>query len=366
MRVAVRCDSSVMIGSGHFMRCFTLALELVRTGSKVRFLCRHISPTLAAKVRAAGMELRILPSLLNRDCVQDLAHSSWLGVGQMEDATDSIGALKDAKWDWLIVDHYALDVRWEREVRQVVERIMVVDDLADRKHCCDVLLDQNLGKAAGHYANLVPDDCELLLGPTYALLAPMFQENRGSSISARLGRPAERLLITMGGVDKDDITGWVLGNLRNAILPMDMSITVVMGGAAPWVDRVRRLASEMQWCTEVFVDVNDMARRMVESDVAIGAAGSTTWERCCLGLPSIVLVLASNQSQIAEALAAQKACLVVDHQRSDAGTTLRSSIERLINDNDFRLAMSIAASSVTDGDGVNRVLKNLIRTAHRS
>src|SRR5690606_35975420 len=188
--------------------------------------------------------------------------------------------------DWLIVDHYALDARWESQQKDFCGRLAVIDDLASRPHSCDLLLDQNLGRRMQDYSHLVADNCELLIGPDYALLRPEFISARKHSLERREKPVLRNLLISMGGVDKDNVTSHVLEALKPCLLPNDTRISVVMGANAPWAGLVQQQAAMMPWCTEVVFNVDNMAQRMAESDFAIGAAGSTSWERCCLGLPA--------------------------------------------------------------------------------
>ena len=183
--------------------------------------------------------------------------------------------------DWLVMDHYALDARWMRAACPAGTRRMVIDDLADRPHDCDLLLDQNLGHIASDYDGLVPDSCTRLMGPRYALLRPEFAERRAAALAARADRGLQTLMISMGGIDAPDATSTVLGALRDAPLPLGLRISVIMGARAPALETVRALAQSMPRPTEVAVDVDDMAARMAAADLAIGAGGGTTWERCC-------------------------------------------------------------------------------------
>jgi UDP-2,4-diacetamido-2,4,6-trideoxy-beta-L-altropyranose hydrolase len=201
-----------------------------------------------------------------------------------------------------VVDHYGIDVRWERALRGVCQRLMVIDDLADRTHECDLLLDQSLGRMATDYARLVPEAATLLTGPSYALLRPEFVSLRAQSLVRRAEPKLEHLLVTLGGVDKDNVTTQVLDALDVSTLPETVRITVVMGQHAPWLETVRSRAARMRQPTEVLVGVRDMARLMANSDLAIGAGGTTTWERCTLGLPTLTVVVAENQREVAKRL----------------------------------------------------------------
>nr|WP_267956285.1 UDP-2,4-diacetamido-2,4,6-trideoxy-beta-L-altropyranose hydrolase [Halomonas sp. MCCC 1A17488] len=319
--VAIRVDASLEIGTGHVMRCLTLARALRGAGAECHFLCREHPGNLTEMIEAEGFVVHRLPMAAHDETSQPQAehgrlkddqeaqpnvpngvseHSHWLGADWRTDAEACRTILKGLIPDWLIVDHYALDACWEKAVLPASTRLMVIDDLADRAHIANILLDQNLGRREADYDNMVPEGCHRLIGPRYALLRPEFAELREKSL-ARRRDPLElkRLLISLGGVDKDNATGAVLEALKSCGLPESCHITVVMGASAPWLDNVRAKADELPWHCDVVVNVTDMAERMTQADLAIGAAGSTSWERCCLGVPTLMLELAENQKGIA-------------------------------------------------------------------
>lgn len=361
MRIVFRADASLQMGSGHVMRCLTLADALKAQGAQCHFISRKHAGHLLEVIRQRGHAVTALPasnlsSATAIDPVPQPAHAAWLGCDWPTDAQQAGAILTDLQPDWLVVDHYALDQRWEEAVMPHFRKLLVIDDLADRPHRCDLLLDQNLGRQPEHYAPRVPAHCQVLTGSHYALLRPEFAELRPYSLQRRQAQPALRqLLITMGGVDQPNATGQVLQALQTCALPQECRITVVMGLTAPWLQNVRELAAQMPWPTEVVVNVSDMARRMADSDLAIGAAGSTSWERCCLGLPTLMVVLAENQRPGAQALEAACAARLIGVV-SDIATQLPLAVLDLI-DSECRRHMSLAASAITDGQGVSRILK---------
>lgn len=313
MRIAFRTDASLQIGTGHVMRCLTLADALRERGAECLFICRPHPGNLLTQIAERGHQAVALPALTadTKAALTDPPHAAWLGTDWMNDADDTRQALGNERVDWLVVDHYALDRRWEHALRPNCQRLMVIDDLADRPHDCDLLLDQNLGRAAEDYNSLLPGNATMLIGPRYALLRPEFAQLRAESLARRANPQLRHLLITMGGVDKDNATGRVLDALQACPLPRDLRITVVMGPHAPWLQQVQTQAAQMPRPTQVLVGVNDMARLMADSDLAIGAAGSTAWERCCLGLPTVQLVLAENQNEAASALSSLAAVVSI-------------------------------------------------------
>jgi UDP-2,4-diacetamido-2,4,6-trideoxy-beta-L-altropyranose hydrolase len=258
----------------------------------------------------------------------------------------------------LVVDHYALDEYWESRLRPFCRHLVVIDDLADRRHDCDLLLDQNLGRLPSDYLGRVPEACTLLVGPRYALLRPEFAMLRGYSLKRRSQPGLRNLLITMGGVDQSNVTCQVLEMLKQCAMPEEVRISVVMGPQAPWLAQVRECAQSMPWTTNVLVNISDMAQCMADSDLVIGAAGSTSWERCCLGVPTLMVVLAENQWPSARALQAAQAVELL----GDAEVVFRMpyALDRLIAEGASQ-RMAQAAADVTDGQGVGRVLASLIR-----
>ena len=333
-RIVFRADASLEIGTGHVMRCLALADALRERGAECDFVCEALPGDRTDEIRRRGFGVWPLngdwPYFKNR-----------------------------ANPHFLIVDHYGLDRRWEEARRPDVDRIMVIDDLADRAHDCDLLLDQNLGRAPGDYAELVPPDCTLLCGPEFALLRPEFAELRAESLARRAGGGLERILVTMGGVDKDNATGRVLEVLADADLPEGAAVTVVMGGRAPWLAQVQAQAAAAPFPVELAIDVHDMAQRMAASDFAIGAAGSTSWERCCMGLPSALVVLADNQAHICRALADAGAAFALGTPE-EIDRTLAPCMDKLTGEPAVMRQMSAAAAQICDGRGADKVADALL------
>lgn len=367
LRVVFRADASVQIGTGHIMRCLTLADALKAQGAECFFICREHDGHLIEHVRNKGYTAHALPhrtpsdlgsrehSLATDDA---LAHAHWLGVSQEADAEACIPMLTELNPEWLIADHYSLDRRWHQALKPYYRRLMVIDDLADRNHECDLLLDQTFGRHADDYRRLVPDHCQILCGSQYALLRPDFAWLRPLSLQRRTNPKLSRLLINMGGVDKDNATGQILEALHDAPLPPDCEVIIVMGATAPWLGDVTDLASDLPWRNQVLVGVKNMAQLMTQSDLAIGAAGATSWERCCLGLPTALVVLADNQRHAAQLLESIEAVRVLE-----LNSNLTEQLGRLINDmagsSECLKQLSKNASKVTEGTGAHHVAASL-------
>lgn len=353
LQVVFRADASRQIGTGHVMRCLTLARCLRAKGAQCRFVCREHEGHLIEFIRAEGFPVHVLGAAKQEALEGGLAHAAWLGVSQAEDARQTRAALGSQRPDWLVVDHYGLDAQWEASIPAHAR--LVIDDLADRVHQCDLLLDQTLGRVAADYQDLVPSRCEVLAGTSYALLRPEFAEMRESSLQRRTHAELRQILVTMGGVDQFNVTETVLDVLdASQVMTPDCRITVVMGSTAQWLDAVRRRAGAMRVPTEVAVGVSDMAARMAASDLAIGAAGSTSWERCCLGLPTAMVVLADNQVPSARALSEAGAARLIGGP-AEVGEQLPAVLAAYSKTDVLRQAIQ-AAGKVCDGQGAQRLV----------
>lgn len=362
-KIFFRTDASLVIGTGHVMRCLTLADAIRNHGGQCSFICKNHEGNLADLIAKKGFAIHLLPVTEGEPQTQVSFQPeektdcpSWLGGNWLDDARQTCKLFGEDKADWIVVDHYAIDHRWESEVRRYCRRLMAIDDLANRRHDCDLLLDQNLGRTEHDYNGLLSDSTQMLIGPNYALLRPEFAQLRVESLMRRVEPRFKRLLITMGGVDRDNATCCVLDALNECALPDDLKIAVVMGANAPWLLQVQAQAAQMHNETSVLVGVNDMAQLMVESDFAIGAAGGTALEMCCLGLPSFLLVLADNQKAGAKALHDAGASLILDHTNISKSLQVLLHAERIAG---LQKRMARASSAITDGCGTELVVKEM-------
>jgi UDP-2,4-diacetamido-2,4,6-trideoxy-beta-L-altropyranose hydrolase len=358
MRVAIRADAATHIGIGHVMRCLTLANALKMKGAEVSFVCRPFAGHLGERIAAEGHELYLLPppaqTIKPLDPKKIPPHATWLGESWETDLAQTQIALNGKQFDWLIVDHYSLDNRWENKMRKFASKIMVIDDLVDRKHDCDLLLDQTLGRNEGEYQHWVTENCTLLTGSKYALLRPEFVGLREYSLKRREKSEMKHLLICMGGVDQSNSTGQILDSLQTSLLPSYCRVTVVMGENAPWIDSVREQIKKMNWPTEIKVNVANMAQLMADSDLAIGAAGSTSWERCCLGLPTLMVILEKNQKDIGQALEREQAAILFSE-----ACDIKKEINTLCQHPEKLDAMSLAATKITENYSLENVVKHM-------
>lgn len=300
MKVVIRTDASVEIGTGHVMRCLTLAKQLRNEGVTVVFLCRNFPGNSITFIEQEGFKVVSILSEVEENNVK------WVMNNWRKDAGDTQSIIKNLheQIDVLLVDHYGIDARWETEMRPFANKIIVIDDLANRNHDCDLLLDQNYYlNMESRYANLLPISCVQLLGPDYVLLRDEFMEIDVTKIDC--SGQINNVLIFYGGSDPTGETVKALEAIRDIEIPV---INVVVGAANPRRNQVEQLCNELINVT-YHCQINNMAELMMEADFAIGAGGATTWERCYLKLPSLVTVVAQNQLELTND-AAGTGCLI--------------------------------------------------------
>jgi UDP-2,4-diacetamido-2,4,6-trideoxy-beta-L-altropyranose hydrolase len=358
MRVAFRADASSQIGTGHVMRCLTLADVLCEQGTECQFVCREHEGHLMDHIRSRGYELHALPKPeANGSFESDLAHASWLGVDWQTDADQMREALGSEVFDWLIVDHYALDHHWELVLRSTCKRIMVIDDLADRQHDCDLLLDQNYGSSVERYRGLVPSDCAQCHGPEYALLKPAYAE-RHAQLPARDGQVRRVLIYFGGGADVANLTRLAVQAFQAPELA-HIELDIVVGAAYAHQSSLEELVAQRANAT-MHRQLPGLAELMAKADLAIGAGGATTWERCCMGLPTIVISIAENQRPACEALSADKLIDYLGHVDQVASALIRDRVLFFIKNSDLLRDLSERGMKLVDGNGVLKVTKIII------
>jgi UDP-2,4-diacetamido-2,4,6-trideoxy-beta-L-altropyranose hydrolase len=350
-KVAFRVDASSEIGTGHLMRCLTLADMLKRDRCDVCFVCRHI-PLHLQRIVESNHELVILNRVDNVNTVGALFHSDWLGVSQEQDAIDSIAALSHQLWDWIVVDHYAIDYIWESAMKSggIASKLLVIDDLADRNHVCDILLDQNLRpNLLDSYVDKVPKECIRLLGPRFALLRPEFLKHRPEDENGR-GK-VETILVFFGGVDVNNYTGVMLDILADE-LKFDGRVNVIVGSGHPFLNEIRAKCDHEGF--SCYVQTTDIAALMASADLFLGAGGTSVWERCCVGLPGVSIATAFNQEEQIQNGAKAGLFLAPDsNEKPVAG--IKWQVACLIHNLSLRRLLAKNSMTTVDGLGVNRV-----------
>ncbi|WP_260260073.1 UDP-2,4-diacetamido-2,4,6-trideoxy-beta-L-altropyranose hydrolase [Vibrio intestinalis] len=343
MQVIFRVDASLLIGSGHVMRCLVLAEALSKKGHQVEFACTPLKGDMRTFIRERGFNVISLAEPQSIIAPQhDADYEAWLQKSVTEDAQDFLVAVKAA--DLVVTDHYAIGAEWQEKIVAVLDCcLLAIDDLG-RCHRADLVLDQTLGRSEVDYAS---SNTKALVGSEYALLRMNFSNKREAALSRQLSDESVRVLVSMGGVDAPNAT---LKVLKSLCCQVNADFTVLLPSRSPHFQQVSA------WClTKPNVRhqefVSDMASLMLEHDIAIGAPGTTSWERACLGLPNIVVPLAENQQLICEQLVKHDAAVHVDIK--DIPSTLNGAFMRVLEGwSQFKEANL----TICDGRGVRRVI----------
>lgn len=332
-----RADASPALGGGHVMRCLALADELQRLGSECVFASTAQTVATVPVLRQSGHRL--------------------VEVAAPLDAATLRKAVPDG-CDWLVVDHYGWDASVESRCRSWAGHIFVIDDLANRPHDCDLLLDQTWGRTAAAYEGLIPAQSGRIVGSSYALLRPEFAAARPESLMRRTGSaPAlNRVLVSVGLTDPANVTETVLrGILENGL---DLTVDVVLGASAPKLASVQSIADRHDTIT-LHVGTDAMAGLMARADLCFGAAGSTTWERCCLGLPSVMTVIADNQSEICAHLAEAGVAVSLGPASGVTSTIIADLLAEFGRDLNRLAVLAARSARICDGRGASRVAMRL-------
>lgn len=304
--VVFRVDSATQIGTGHLMRCLTLATALREEGATCVFISRAHPNNIIPLVQQKGFTVYKLPTGTEPLAAADLGVSPEVDAEQTKQIIENLGATPD----WLVVDHYGIDKGWEQQLRPLVKQIFVIDDLANRPHDCDVLLDQNYTHRWDRYEGLVPKHCCQLLGPEYALLRPEFIAAREKL--EKEGRPPfdpRKVLVFFGGMDPQNYTTQALRILREI---GDFAPEVVIGAANPHRADVE---AEMRYFPDgqLHIQTDQMAEIMLRCSWYLGAGGSITWERMYLKLFGILIPTSRNQIPFLELLHQRKQDILLDN-----------------------------------------------------
>jgi UDP-2,4-diacetamido-2,4,6-trideoxy-beta-L-altropyranose hydrolase len=373
MHIAFRVDSSTIIGYGHVMRCLTLAHALahelktmpqknVDDNLLISFLCRDHQGHINQLILDAHFNLLQLPPVEQKINAKD--SDSWLGTNHKKDALQCITQIKILPIiDLLIVDHYAIDHHWHTFMRSYYQKLLVIDDLANRKLACDFLLDQTFNRNEESYQDIVPEDCQFLLGQSYILLRNEFlllrtpaQRRRKARVNADdRGLSSTNILITMGGTDPGNLSQLALLAINKVVEARPkITVNVVISSQSIHLTALTIFCDEHPW-VNLIIDSQNMANLMLSADIAIGASGGTAWERCCLGLPCLTTVNAENQKLIANNLAQADAIINLGWYQDININTVVSAINNLLDNENIYKKMSDSCFSICDGNGANRV-----------
>ena len=358
MKVVFRTDASPRIGSGHLSRCLTLAMELRGRGAEVVFVVREHVPGWYRRVADAGLPVHALPGPPScTDSAEDGDYAGWLGVSVEQDATETATALDVNGCDVLVVDHYALGAEWEGRFRGHGVFVVAIDDLAEREHDADLLVDQNLRTDGGaRYQALVPRRTALLVGPHYALLRRAYREARATPDASEQGR----VLVMLGAAPDRTVLRAVLDSLCDASGPI-RSVDVLDPAGSLQGSADGRLRGEIQ--IAIHREQPDLAELMTRAQVAVGAGGVTTWERMCVGLPTVSMSVAANQQAVLAELASLDAVVNLGSAHAGAAGWSGPAVAELLEDPDRRARMARLGRLLVDGRGVERVANALLPRA---
>jgi len=350
LRFAFRVDSSPEIGLGHLMRCLTLANELQRFGYESYFICRDFPQNHSHLLLESDFKVILL------DCNRKPNQIDWLGVSSNEDVSACVPILKDIPVDWLVVDHYSIDNIWSSQIRKEFPdlKIMAIDDLANRSHDCDFLLDQTYNRKRSDYNDLIPQHATFCGGTDYALIRREFLKAReNSKDKIHEDNDSLHILLALGGGDVSSQISIVGQALLELSKTNSFSLTAIIGQTDDsYLKSIRSCNLDL----ELLKFSNNIAEEMAKADIAIGAGGGTSWERCCVGVPTIVLTLAKNQIEIAKILHSENAGISVKTDFQD----ILSALKKMINDKILLKQMRSNALKLCDGKGLDRVISALI------
>lgn len=338
LKVVFRCDASAAIGGGHVVRCLALAEALHRRGADITFAVSTETPVIVE-------ELHRTPYRIER------------GFQIGKDGASRLDALRTFAADLIIVDHYGLDKSYETSTRSVAKMVVAIDDAPGRAHDCDILLDATLGRTGSAYDGVVSLECLRICGSSYALLRSPFADRRIDVKPPRTENAT--ILVSLGMTDSANVTSTALRALDG--LRSVTRVVAVLGSKAPHIAEVRSLAEKSPAMTvETDADAQKMATLMSECDIVIGAPGSASYERCCLGRPSVLVQIADNQTSNALAIVEAGAASLVGILPNISSASLRDSVSKLLMSPPQLRAMHEAALSVTDGKGADRAAEAII------
>lgn len=367
LRVAVRVDASATIGTGHLRRCLSLAEALAAQGAAVTMVVRRLDDVAPHLLEARPYSVRWLPAPGPDDAPEaDVPpHAAWAGVGWQRDADETAAALRADAPQWLVIDHYAFDARWHDALRQALGcRLLVIDDIADRALAPDIVLDHNWAEDhRAKYRGRLTREPRWLTGPRFALLSAAYRD----APRYRFHPEVRSIGIFMGGTDPGGASARVLRCVREEV-GFRGPVEVVSTSANPHLAALRA-ACEALPGTTLTLDLPDLAAFFARHDLQIGAGGGATWERCCIGVPAIALVVAANQAPGTSALDRQGALLAarlpdvpMTHVAREA-RSLAEMVRLLLEDAKARQRIGEAAAALVDGRGAQRVALRLTREA---
>jgi UDP-2,4-diacetamido-2,4,6-trideoxy-beta-L-altropyranose hydrolase len=361
MKVVFRVEAGNGKGGGHLMRCLVLAHRLRDLGAECLFVTFETPSDFIAVIREQGYLTDFAMAVPPRRRTVAHARGASVALNAVVDATrfqKSVRRVFKGAVDWVIVDHYLLGKSWEILTKCISRKIFVIDDLIDRAHQCDVFLNQNLGADRSHYDSLLQPSTRFLLGPRYALIRPEFSEWRSKSLHRRDDGMSGRILMNFGADDNGDLMLEALALMQDVRFPTGYSLTVVTGKSCSSLSQIRRACAALPISIEIIEWIPDYAALLSGVDFVVGAAGSSSWERCVLGVPAMVFVIAENQIKAAYAMESQ-GIIEAFPVSSDGKKLWLSRFRAWLSDPGIVAAMSVRAREVCDGRGVDLICEEV-------
>lgn len=336
MKVSFRVDASEALGAGHLVRCLVLADAIAARGGRCTFFLRQVNKYVE----------RLLKNNTHEVCSLDIAEAST----PEEDAEAVVQKMPQIA-DWLVSDHYGLDARWERIVRVKAKRILVIDDLADRPHDCDLLVDPGLGRLISDYAGLMDRQADMLLGTRYAILRPAFADYHNT---APMWPTVCRAHVFFGGGSPATWLPAYVNAMLKAVPALNVS-AVGFADEGAMAQQIAIYGSRLKWSRYV----DEMAPEYSQCDIAIGSPGTATWERACVGLPSSLIATANNQIPILHDLERQGFCRYLGAAWEFDEPKFAELLKDFLQDRASLEAMRLLGVSSVDGNGAQRIVKKL-------
>jgi UDP-2,4-diacetamido-2,4,6-trideoxy-beta-L-altropyranose hydrolase len=350
-KIAVfRVDASFEIGTGHVVRCLALSARLRNGGFDVTFVCRELPGDLCHTIQEKGFRVYRLKEPGRQ------GHSIQPNNNADMRETQAMLRLLPVMPAWLIVDHYHLDASWEQGLRSTVRKIMVIDDVPARQHVCDFLIDQNCyDSMRERYRTFVPPGCTMLLGPDFAMVRPEFIAARGNG-QARNGK-VKRVLVFLGGSDPTNQTLKVLDAFR-LLNCQELSLDILIGINNVHRSKIENAASVLPRSVCHF-NASNVSELMAAADLYIGSPGIATWERCCVGLPSIIMTTHPAQVETAQYLHSKKISLYMGESRAITAEQIAASVSHVISNPEMLSEFSKNSLATVDGQGVERCFREM-------
>ncbi len=348
MKILFRADGAPEIGVGHLTRCLSLAHALKSNGHDIKFLLTDHPSNFSSVVTSEGFKVFFVSRGDKYQQPITGKETTWLGNDLAHDIKETRKVLTEEKSDLIIVDHYAIDASWEKEIRKDVKTIFVIDDLANRPHDCDFLMDQTFGRSKSDYSNLVSSQCQLFLGSEFALLRPEFSRHLPSRQSLN------HIFISFGGIDPRGVTLKVIQGIELET-EKKLHITVILRKESVGFEEVKKITQNSIHEYELIPSTNRMADLMAKADLAFGAGGTSAWERCSLSLPAIGICLADNQKLVLENLSLKGALTNLGDFKALTPEKVHSALMIFLKDEKLLFAMSKIGREVCDGQGIGRI-----------